>query len=302
VAKITHIKVRDGDNLEFLAGQYLGDPSRWIDIVELNKLRSPFISNDHIDQLGPLLSFDELEADIPAGSTVITLPLLTPSLAVKHGTFHLHQLQSDGSLVCNNLTLAGPGLLLSDNFTQLTFTTPTTVTFVAGTSWFLYPNPFTITTKVLRTGDTLVLPDPNTFQQVEDESAEFARLLGSDVEINEKTRKLHWDSKKHDFRTVSGVANMHQAIKLRLSTFPGELLYHPAYGNDLLNFVGRKNTALFQALAAGIIHTCLNQDIRIYSVERIKVTTTGDVATVDLATRIKNVQLLLEVKSLGLPI
>lgn len=302
MAKITHLKLRDGDTLEFIAGKYLADPSRWTDIVELNQLRSPFISNDHVDQLGPILTFDELTEDIPAGSTTIALPLLTPSLAVKHGTFHLHQLQPDGQVVCNNLTLAGPGVLLSDSSTQLSFTTATTTTFVAGTTWFLYPNPYTITTKVLKVGDTLILPDPNTFQQVEDESVEFARLLGTDIELNEKTHKLHWDSKKHDFRTVAGVANMHQAIKLRLSTLPGELLYHPAYGNDLLNFVGRKNTAVFQALAAGIIHACLNQDIRIYAVEKIKVTTTGDVCTVDLATRIKNVQLLLEVQSLGLPI
>jgi phage baseplate assembly protein W len=302
MSKITHLKIRDGDTLEFIAGRYLGDPSRWTDIVELNKLRCPFISDNHIDQLGPLLSFYTLTEDIPAGSTTITLPLLTPSLAVKHGTLHFHQLQPDGSLVCDNLTLAGPGLLLSNDSTQLSFTSPTTATFLAGTSWFLYPNPFTITTRVLKTGDTLILPDPNTFQQIEDESAEFAKLLGSDIEINEKTHKLHWDPKKHDFRIVSGVANMHQAIKLRLSTSPGELLYHPTYGNDLLNFVGRKNTALFQALAAGIIHACLNQDIRIYAVENIKVTTVGDVCTVDLATRIKNVQLLLEVRSLGLPI
>lgn len=302
MAKVTHIKLRDGDTLEHIAGRYLGNPSRWTDIVELNKLRSPFISDNHIDQLGPILTFDTLEVEIPIGTSTIALPLLTPSLAVKHGTLHLHQLQSDGNMVCNNLTLAGPGILQGDNTTQFTVTTPTTATFVAGTTWFLYPNPFTITTKVIKVGDTLILPDPNTFQQVEDESAEFARLLGADIELNEQTHKLHWDSKKHDFKIVSGVANMHQAIKLRLSTIPGELLYHPAYGNELLNFVGRRNTAVFQALAAGIIHTCLNQDIRIYSVERIKVITTGDVCTVDLATRIKNVQLLLEVQSLGLPI
>jgi phage baseplate assembly protein W len=300
--KITHIKLQDGDTLEFLAGKYLGDPGRWVDIVILNKLRPPFISDSHIDQLGPILTSGALLESLAVGSTQLTLNLLTPSLAVKHGSIHLHQLQSNGSIQCETISLAGPGALLSDGRTSLTLATPTSLEFTAGAVWFLYPNVFTITTRVLTLGDTLILPDPNSFQQIEDDTEEFAKLLGTDMELNEHTRKLHWDPKTHDFKVVRGVQNMKQAIKLRLMTSPGELLYHPNYGDELLTFVGRRNTAIFKALAAGIIHSCLNQDIRIYSVENIKVSVSGDVCTVDLATRIKNVQLLLQVNSLGIPI
>ena len=129
----------------------------------------------------------------------------------------------------------------------------------------------------------------------------MAKLLGTDIKINEKTRRLEWDSQANDLSVVKGVPNLHQAVKLRLSISPGELIYHPQYGNELLLRVGSRATAVFMALAAGIIHQCIQQDVRIYSVEGVNVTVAGDVCSVDFRARVKNVDLLLQVQSLGLP-
>jgi hypothetical protein len=301
MARITHYKLKASDTLEGLASRFLGDPGRWPQIVTTNKLRPPFISADPLDFIGPVLEGGTLSpVSVAAGDTSVILPIAAPSLAVKKGVFALCQPTVAGAYVKEQLVLAQPGIPAGEQ-TQIFFTTPVQYDYTPSAIWQLYPNPALVLTKVLKVGDMVIFPDPNDYQETIDDSDEFASLLGSDMSLGELTHKLSWDSKTHDFQLVKGVANMRQAIRLRLMIDVGELLYHPEYGDALIGFVGHRSTAIFAALANGKIRDCLSQDIRIYSVENVTVNVDGDACSVDLTTRIKNTNLLLQVNSLGIP-
>jgi phage baseplate assembly protein W len=74
-----------------------------------------------------------------------------------------------------------------------------------------------------------------------------------------------------DLETVSGRANLAQAIVNRLLTRRGELarLGHPGYGSRLHLLVGEPNTARTRALAELYVREALAQESRIEKVTRV---------------------------------
>lgn len=74
-----------------------------------------------------------------------------------------------------------------------------------------------------------------------------------------------------DVETVSGRANLAQAIVNRLFTRQGELgkLGHPKYGSRLHKLVGELNNTRIQGLAEIYIRECLAQEPRIQEITRL---------------------------------
>jgi len=74
-----------------------------------------------------------------------------------------------------------------------------------------------------------------------------------------------------DLQTVTGRANLAQAIINRLLTRQGELarLGHPTYGSRLHELIGELNNARVRALAEIYIRECLAQETRIEKVTQV---------------------------------
>lgn len=79
-----------------------------------------------------------------------------------------------------------------------------------------------------------------------------------------------------DLRTVSGPANLTQALRNRLLTHTGDLTYHPAYGCDVYKLVGQGGTETTNRLAAAMVARALRSDRRVARVERATATVSGD--------------------------
>lgn len=79
-----------------------------------------------------------------------------------------------------------------------------------------------------------------------------------------------------DIETVSEVANLKQAIELRLGTKPGELLWHASYGCRAYTLIGRGATPVVNRLAAAFVAAAVNADPRVARAEQTTATTLGD--------------------------
>ena len=77
-----------------------------------------------------------------------------------------------------------------------------------------------------------------------------------------------------DLDTISGRANLAQAIINRLLTRKGELtaLGHPDYGSRLHTLIGEVNNIKIRAKAEIYIRECLSQEKRIAKIVRIQIT------------------------------
>jgi phage baseplate assembly protein W len=90
-----------------------------------------------------------------------------------------------------------------------------------------------------------------------------------------------------DIGTVSGIANLTQALENALDTDQGELIYHLNYGYLGRRLVGSKNGPTAGLLAARYAKQTVSADSRIAQVDSSTATVTGDViATVVLAETI----------------
>ncbi len=77
----------------------------------------------------------------------------------------------------------------------------------------------------------------------------------------------------HDFKTVSGRANLAQAVKIRLLTPRGELaaLAHPEFGSRLHELIGRPNTENTRNLVRLYIIEALAMEPRIEKIVHLEV-------------------------------
>ncbi len=80
-----------------------------------------------------------------------------------------------------------------------------------------------------------------------------------------------------DIQTVSGPANLDQAIGMRLNTHQGELVYYRNYGNRAYLLLGKGNTQSVAQLAASWVSAACLADPRISSIQSMTATTFGDV-------------------------
>jgi phage baseplate assembly protein W len=78
-----------------------------------------------------------------------------------------------------------------------------------------------------------------------------------------------------DLATVSGVANLKQALENALDTDQGELIFHNSYGYLGRRLIGQKNGPTAGMLAARYAKQTINADSRISSVDSSTATVSG---------------------------
>lgn len=85
-----------------------------------------------------------------------------------------------------------------------------------------------------------------------------------------------------DFVTASGRANLRQALKHRVMTDRGELMFHPNYGSLIRRLVGSVNGPTSALLAAQFAKSAIQADQRIKQVTQSTAEVVGDVINVSV--------------------
>lgn len=135
---------------------------------------------------------------------------------------------------------------------------------------YLTDDPTQVTDGVLLNGSLLMIPaatpapstDPDDVFKTDvllDDDGFFAVTAGGDL------------------ATVSGVANLTQALENALDTDQGELIYHPSYGYRGRRLLGTKNSPTAGLLAARYAKQTVAADSRISSVQSSTATVSGNV-------------------------
>lgn len=83
-----------------------------------------------------------------------------------------------------------------------------------------------------------------------------------------------------DIATVSGVANLAQALDMRIRTHPGDLVYHPKYGCKVYRLLGKGGTSQNDQLASSWVAAAIRADPRVAGTERLTASIAGDVLAV----------------------
>jgi phage baseplate assembly protein W len=102
-------------------------------------------------------------------------------------------------------------------------------------------------------------------------------LFGKDVRL----ANGRLDADGGDFALERGLANLRQAIVLRLETDPGDLMYHPDYGCHVRSVLGEKHTPTWSGLATGFVQRALLAEPRVRRVLRTRVESAGDVLNIE---------------------
>jgi phage baseplate assembly protein W len=88
-----------------------------------------------------------------------------------------------------------------------------------------------------------------------------------------------------DLALVGGVSNLRQAIKNRIETQLGELLFHPPYGCGVYRVKGEGADPTAATLGAKYVEGSLLADPRIAAVEAVTATITGDTCEIIATAR-----------------
>lgn len=127
---------------------------------------------------------------------------------------------------------------------------------------------------VLLTGTSLKVPAPTRFTSA---SADPEAVFGIDVELSGRGEILT-DGK--DFTLVAGRANMKQAIRNRVESDRGDLIYHPEYGSEVRRLIGIVNGPTKRLVGASASKSSVEQDPRIDRVTRAFAEVAGDVINI----------------------
>lgn len=177
--------VISGENLPNLALRLLGDANQWTALARFNTLRYPYISDDPLDQLGVPNATGALGYTLLAGQTSLTLtPPPVSSLVDVGGTVAVTYRDSTGV----QQLLTGSVRAYRSDTGLVTLALPVAASAPPDARWSVYA--VEQPTRVLKTGDTLLVPTPDNLQL----GAQDARVdfLGTDIYMQDDGFLL-WD-------------------------------------------------------------------------------------------------------------
>lgn len=139
---------------------------------------------------------------------------------------------------------------------------------------FLTDDPVQVRDGVLLTGTSLKVPAPTRFTSA---SADPDAVFGIDVELSNRGEII---TDGRDFSLVAGRANMKQAIRNRVESDRGDLIYHPEYGSDVRRLIGVVNGPTKRLIGASASKSSVEQDPRIDRVTNASAEVAGDVISI----------------------
>ena len=147
MALFTNYKIKQGDTLQSISQQMLGDVTLWSDIASLNQLRFPYISDDIYETLGLPKATFQLSQSLYKGSTSINVynqinnGTLIESLLQKNDIIFLKSYDGFGNYVSDTLTIEKYYSIATnvDETGSGSFTTYDAGTVIVGTEYITPP-------------------------------------------------------------------------------------------------------------------------------------------------------------------
>jgi phage baseplate assembly protein W len=135
---------------------------------------------------------------------------------------------------------------------------------------YLTQDPSCVTSRVLLGGTQIKVPGAAPANSAVVDPSD---VFGTDIALVDGQIV---DDGAGDVMTVTGVANLQQALENRLATRPGELVFHLAYGCRASELKGQGGSATTNGLAALYVSKALQADPRVDTVPSCVATITGD--------------------------
>jgi phage baseplate assembly protein W len=129
---------------------------------------------------------------------------------------------------------------------------------------------------VLLTGEHLLVPAPSP---VVTTTTDPDKVFETDIKLGAGGEIM---TANGDFAVVSGTANLVQAIKNRVDTEAGDLIFHPDYGSKVRRLIGAVNGPTASLLAAQYAKSAVQADSRINKVTKATAEVSGDVVSVTI--------------------
>lgn len=261
-----------GLTIEEIAARYMGDSSKWLEIVTLNRLRSPYIDEvgftyDMLSNAeGRQFNVDDTEGNLYEGQKITIVSDTVPPTTRK-----IVSVEKIGE---QNFLVSVDGLANLDVYQ--TANNARIQAYLAGT--VNSQNQIYIPTNLPAQADDRVFDIVNVPSTALNKMAKVDFLLTdqSDVAINAVG----------DFRLATGLTNLIQALKLKIRTKRGTLLRHLEYGVGLTHGVSVadiENGEIIKSLNAMIA-----SDDRFQSIDSINITLDGSTMKIDMVVRIAN--------------
>lgn len=108
---------------------------------------------------------------------------------------------------------------------------------------------------------------------------DYADIYGIDVGLWDRGALRVSDG---DISVRSGLDNLSQALRHRVSTEPGEIRRHPHYGCHARAVLGEKHTPVIRLLAQAFVVEAVNAEPRIERLDRADIVSNGDAIELDL--------------------
>lgn len=242
--------------IQALAAKFLGDASKWREIVNDNKLTPPYMTLDPSEVYGP-----------PAGvvSTTSSLSADTQSIVIQN------QPQSINRLYFSNASSSGlvaesVGVSSYDGNT-FKLATPLQNAYNQGATVQLFSTYIVGSTNVLLPGDVIYSPvQGNATNFAINNQSQLMDVFGSDLQF-----PLAFSN--GDFATIQGLNLAHQRFKMALLTEIGSVPLHPALGSRLNHALGTgSSTTKWNALVRDAL-------IKLPEVSDVKNVTTNKTGT-----------------------
>lgn len=261
-----------GLTIEQIAARYLGDPDKWIEIVTLNNLRSPYIDEEGFSYSllsnaeGRQFTVDDSDEMIYIGQTLTLQSDTVPAFTRK--VVNVEEISD------NNYLITVDGL---DDLDKLTTVDNARIQgYLAGTINSQNQIYIPIDEPSLEDDRTFTIPYLDEQRLTKLSKIDWLLTDEGDLAINSTG----------DFRLANGLTNLVQAVKLKVKTKRGSLLRHLDYGLGLQHGISVAN------IESGEIINSLNQmiqaDGRFDSIERIDIKLKDSTLAIDMAVKLAN--------------
>lgn len=273
-------RVKAEDSLQAIAAYTTGNAENWADIVMINNLRHPYISEDPKLTRGTNDYTAYLTRNTIPGDNIIYVNGSSPWL-IKDSVlfFTLESPLSDGTTKLTSDVVKIDKVWKQPNGeARVVLQSQIYNTYEAGHRVDVLATNGNTQMRVVAPGDFILIP--STRSNRSDISGhtinldEIYEILGSDFSLG-LNGNLSADN-NGDLLVVNGLFNLNQAIRHLLITEQNELHYHPKYGNPLLLYIGQVNSPTLAILSNYEIQRTLIADPRIKTVERVETEIIGD--------------------------
>lgn len=257
--------VAQGDTLESVSLNQLGS-DQVANIVALNDLRYPYISDNPFDQFSQSKGTLQISASLNSGMFSFSLGNTNAITVNPYDTIFLSD-DITGAYEAVVVKSVEP----SSNSVAITTQSALVNSYSIATTATAFVNQENIITKVLQTGDTLYLPTvPNALFSLSQSTTD---IYGTDWYVSDDG---FLQRNGTQIQLTSGLDNAQQAMTLALRTPYGAMEGEKAYGNKVFGIVGEASEPYFWNLAEAYSSQCVLADARISSIQDVSIVTDGD--------------------------